>query len=1025
MKKSRLFGVLLSLALALALLSGLSAAAYANKPPHTHTIGEGDSAETIEFEPWDNTTSLPDTAGNYYLKDDVELSETWNVPEGETNLCLDGHSITSEASDDVIYVEGCTLNLFDEEGDPGTITHTKGVEGCGVYLNGGTFNMHGGSISNNTSDYYGGVFLKSGIFNMYGGKISGNTAAYGGGVTSDSSGVTFNMYGGSIENTKGSGVFVDYFCKFNMYGGKISGNTTSNGGGVFVDGSDGDGGTFNMYGGEISGNTAEYGGGVYGGPYAQFNMTGGEISGNTAEYYGGGVYENYSFEFTMSADTDTGGKISENVAGEAGGGVYLYGAGAVFTLTNGEISGNVVTNTSTKDYDGAPDSGGGVYFYDNNWSAFNLSGNPIIRGNKLGTGDNAVDSNVYLNDGTVITLTGALTNTTPIGVTSYDTNADFTSGWSTKMSGATPTAYFASDASSYTVVMSENNELQLAEKTEFSVYPDHNMTRGSVAFTVSDDTGSPVALEPGTPVGNGTVVTVTVNPSAGCVLQDIWAVKGNNERFDLDKSNDPNVYTFTMPQGDVTVYAEFIQPVSFLNWNETTKKLEDAYCWNYSEIMGSLNSVTWGADDVESWYVVSGTKNILSDVTVKGDVHLILRDGAALTVKDAISGSGSLTVYAQSDGENRGSLTANGSIGVGSVTLNGGTVTATGNNSGISTDYYGNIVINGGKVTATGNEAVKGLSVIINGGSVTAEGTACGIKSTSTSVEINGGEVTATGTETAIATPYGTVKNAVYGLGWTDAAGSEGQALIRISAEGQTLAYKKVVFPYEHTHSFAYTASGAVITATCSAPGCTLEEHDGQYAVTLTIVAPTLTTYGEAGKSELATLDGLEEFNAATGLAVEETSVAYYAARKSGDAYTKGKELSAAPTDAGVYLAEIMVGVGDAQSVSASVGYIIKPVKVSPDFIVPSGVQIIGENAFEGASMESVRIPNGCTAIGAGAFKDCANLEQISIPNSCTTIGAGAFDGCGTVFIFAPTGSEAESYCRTSTDCVFIAEDYR
>ena len=871
MKKSRLFGVLLGLVLALALLSGLSAAAYADQA-HTHTIVEGDSEKTIEFEPWESDTALPSTEGSYYLTQNVRLSEKWNVPEGETNLCLDGHSITSEASDDVIYVEGRTLNLFDKKGDPGTITHVEGVEGCGVYLNGGTLNMYGGSISNNTSDYYGGVFLKSGMFNMYGGKISGNTAAYGGGVTSDSSGVTFNMYGGSIENTKGSGVFVDYFCKFNMYGGKISGNTTSNGGGVFVDGSEGDGGTFNMYGGEISGNTAEYGGGVYGGPYAQFNMTGGKISGNTAKYYGGGVYEFYSFKFTMSADTGTGGKISNNNAAEAGGGVYLYGDGAVFTLTNGEISGNTVTNTNPSNgSDSAPNSGGGVYFYNNDWSAFNLSGNPVISGNKLGTGDNAVDNNVYLNDGTKITLTGALTNSTPIGVTSYDMNADFTSGWNDKMPSATPTDYFASDASSYTVVKGESGELRLAEKTEFSVYPDHNMTRGSVAFTVSDDTGNPVALEPGTPVGNGTVVTVTVNPSAGCVLQDIWAVKGNNERFDLDESDDPNVYTFTMPQGDVTVYAEFIQPVSFLKWNEATKKLETAYCGNYSEIMGSLNPVTWGADDTESWYVVSGTKIIRSDVTVQGDVHLILRDGAALTVNGVISGSGSLNVYAQSNGENMGSLTANGSINVGSVTLNGGTVAATGTNYGISTDYYGNIVINGGEVTATGNEAVKALSVIINGGSVTAEGTACGIKSTSAAVEINGGEVTATGTETAIATPNGTVKNAVCGLGWTDAAGSEGQALIRISAEGQKLTFKKVVFPYEHTHSFAYSASGATITAICTAPGCTLEEHDGQYAVTLTIVKPTLTIVGEAGKSELATLEGLAEFNAATGLNVKET----------------------------------------------------------------------------------------------------------------------------------------------------------
>jgi len=69
------------------------------------------------------------------------------------------------------------------------------------------------------------------------------------------------------------------------------------------------------------------------------------------------------------------------------------------------------------------------------------------------------------------------------------------------------------------------------------------------------------------------------------------------------------------------------------------------------------------------------------------------------------------------------------------------------------------------------------------------------------------------------------------------------------------------------------------------------------------------------------------------------------------------------------------------------------------------------------------QLKDGCTAIGAGAFKNCANLEQISIPGNCT-IGAGAFKDCGTVFIFAPKGSAAESYCRTSTNCVFIAYDH-
>ena len=54
-----------------------------------------------------------------------------------------------------------------------------------------------------------------------------------------------------------------------------------------------------------------------------------------------------------------------------------------------------------------------------------------------------------------------------------------------------------------------------------------------------------------------------------------------------------------------------------------------------------------------------------------------------------------------------------------------------------------------------------------------------------------------------------------------------------------------------HTHSFTYVASGgATITATCNADGCTLDDGTEQHkhAVTLTIVKPTLTTYGQTGE---------------------------------------------------------------------------------------------------------------------------------------------------------------------------------
>ena len=126
------------------------------------------------------------------------------------------------------------------------------------------------------------------------------------------------------------------------------------------------------------------------------------------------------------------------------------------------------------------------------------------------------------------------------------------------------------------------------------------------------------------------------------------------------------------------------------------------------------------------WYVVNGAVTIGDRVTVSGEVHLILADGASLTANGGINvaESNSFSVYAQSVGKNMGTLTATGgSYGAGiggrngdrngsscgNITIHGGSVAATGGDeaAGIGGGVFGsggNITINGGNVTATGGE---------------------------------------------------------------------------------------------------------------------------------------------------------------------------------------------------------------------------------------------------------------------------------------------------------------------------------
>ena len=156
-----------------------------------------------------------DKAGNYYLTDNVTLTENeaWKPADGVV-LCLNGYSITGADGQEAIQVNrGVTFTLTDchTGNEVGQITHKTDASGCGVYVQYGTFNMYGGTITGNTVGGSGGgvCATNSSTFNMYGGSITGNSAkSQGGGVYAAS---TFNMYGGTISDnsaSQGGGVFV-------------------------------------------------------------------------------------------------------------------------------------------------------------------------------------------------------------------------------------------------------------------------------------------------------------------------------------------------------------------------------------------------------------------------------------------------------------------------------------------------------------------------------------------------------------------------------------------------------------------------------------------------------------------------------------------------------------------------------------------------------------------------------------------------------------------------------------------------
>lgn len=57
---------------------------------------------------------------------------------------------------------------------------------------------------------------------------------------------------------------------------------------------------------------------------------------------------------------------------------------------------------------------------------------------------------------------------------------------------------------------------------------------------------------------------------------------------------------------------------------------------------------------------------------------------------------------------------------------------------------------------------------------------------------------------------------------------------------------------------------------------------------------------------------------------------------------------------------------------------------------LPDGLTRIEEGAFEGGAFEAVIIPDGCTEVGAEAFRNCRNLVYVSYPAG-TSFGTDAF----------------------------------
>ena len=445
------------------------------------------------------------------LTDNVTIQSNLEIPGGKTlYLCLNGKTFASNGTKKIEMRENSRFILCDCVGG-GTIDGADNCwGGAGIYLHNSTMDMYGGKITGGHTGNGGGGAIAlddvNCVFNMYGGEISGNKAdRYGGaiflnGTLQTNKGGTVNLYGGTISNNSaqiGGAIYAVYGGTVNLFGGEISGNkATANGGGAICLNHSGvlnmtggkmqnntaktDGGAVNLYastftfsGGTISGNHAsEYGGAVYLSISGKLNMTGGEICNNTAAEEGGAVHvygQNATFNFS-------GGTITGNEANKDGGAVYLNQENSTLNMTGGEISGNKATRnggavymfraTSTLNLSGgtiknntAGSSGGAVYFNTTSdgkiQGILNISGNPVVKDNTVSGKAN----NIAMKTGKTLSIVAAMTDGASVGITTESTDYPvvFSNAYDTDYSG-----YFFADDENAHVNYNSEKKLELA-----------------------------------------------------------------------------------------------------------------------------------------------------------------------------------------------------------------------------------------------------------------------------------------------------------------------------------------------------------------------------------------------------------------------------------------------------------------------------------------------------------------------------------------------------------------------------------
>ena len=357
---------------------------------------------------------------------------------GTGSVSVSGGSVSSNKAENglggAIYANAASVTVS----GTAEVKSNNAKEGGAVYAVSGAVEVSGGAVDNNTASTGNGgaIYAGSGSVTVSGGSVTNNTATAGSGgavyadrgnviLSGESTTINSNtaktdggavyagqgtvtvslnaMTGNSATDGRGGAVYAGSGA-VTITGTTLTGNRAGTNGGAVYAGTGAVSATSGTFGGseENDGNTAgQNGGAIYAGS-GNVTVSGGSMQNNNATGGNGGALYAGSGAATMSTVTLSG----NSAATGKGGTVYLdSGSLTLTTVTaagNSAINGAAVfvntgrANFSAGSYTGNVASEGGAVGVGSKDARLYFTGDVQVKDNKLGTGDDAPKSNVYL-----------------------------------------------------------------------------------------------------------------------------------------------------------------------------------------------------------------------------------------------------------------------------------------------------------------------------------------------------------------------------------------------------------------------------------------------------------------------------------------------------------------------------------------------------------------------------------------------------------------------------------------------------